>query len=67
NTDDTQAIEAPVHHEPSVIPAAAEASAEAIAQQAQPADAVEAPEVKVPVVAESAPEETADEHAGTEV
>ncbi|WP_210453032.1 ribonuclease E [Pantoea ananatis] len=72
NTDDTQAIEAPVHHEPSVIPAAAEAGAEAIAQQAQPADAVEAPEVSVPevnvpVVAESAPEETADEHAGTEV
>ncbi|WP_405424585.1 ribonuclease E [Pantoea stewartii] len=38
NTDDTQAIDAPVHQEPSVIPAAAEARADAVAQQAQPAD-----------------------------
>lgn len=51
NTDDTTAIEAPVNEEPSVIPAAQEAVAEAIAEQAQPAT----PVVEEPV-AEHVPE-----------
>jgi len=37
NTDNTAPIEAPVNHEPAVIPAADEAVAEAIAEQAVPA------------------------------
>lgn len=49
NTDDTTAIEAPVNEEPSVIPAAAEAKAEVIAEQAKPAaPVIEAPSVQQP-------------------
>ncbi|MDH1088039.1 ribonuclease E [Pantoea brenneri] len=40
NTDDTSAIDAPVDHQPSVIPAAAEAIAETVTAQAQPAEPV---------------------------
>ncbi|KGD85037.1 ribonuclease E [Pantoea stewartii] len=60
NTDDTQAIDAPVHQEPSVIPAAAEARADAVAQQAQPADVTAEDAHKSDVTA--APEVAQHEH-----
>ncbi|RPD98133.1 ribonuclease E [Candidatus Pantoea deserta] len=53
NTDDTTPIEAPVNHEPAVIPAADEAKAEAIAEQAVPAAPVA--EEEAPAAEEEAP------------
>ena len=54
NTDNTAPIEAPVNHEPAVIPAADEAVAEAIAEQAVPA---------APMVEEATPAADATEIA----
>ncbi|MGJ0126368.1 ribonuclease E [Pantoea sp. RHCKP32] len=69
NTDDTRAIDAPVDEQPSVVPAAEEAKAEAVAAEAVPAEpvaeaspvakpAAETAEVSEP--AEAAPAEPAD-------
>ena len=68
NTDNTTPIDAPVNHEPAVIPAAYEAKAEAIAEQAVPAAPVEeeTPAVATEIAAEAAHDVTPEAEAQVE-
>ena len=67
NTDDTRAIDAPVNEQPSVVPAADEAKAEAVAAEAVPAEPVTEAPVVTPAVETAQPAAVAEEAQPAEV